>query len=177
MALFDGSGSFGLGLGGFDISDFTGLTGNGGLGSMNFDGLNSVQPINTVSNTINNPTSSLGLDSGTIDPTTGLAKLNSSNPFDNLPGTNTTNTDTVGQTDSNNLFGEKSGLGGKNFMDIAKLAYGIYSDQDNRSARNHQMNENTRVRNNALARSRKIGKQLRTGEVDEGNAQKDYKYY
>ena len=35
--LFDGTGSFGLGLGGFDVSDFLGATGDGGFGTMNFD--------------------------------------------------------------------------------------------------------------------------------------------
>ena len=35
--LFDGTGSFGLGLGGFDVSDFLGITGDSGFGSKLYD--------------------------------------------------------------------------------------------------------------------------------------------
>ena len=153
MALFDGGGSFGLGLGGFDVSDFMGLTGDGGLGSMVFDnGSMNTSTLdaakNTFGNDLFNPSGVNGsaltnnIDVGNYKFTDGgLANLN-------------------GVTGS----GEKGGswmdslTGGKNggsILDTGMKAWGLYeaSKQNdiNNKYREDVFNNQVKAQNDSLA--------------------------
>lgn len=169
--LFDGTGSFGLGLGGFDISDFLGFTNQ--AGTMAYDNpVTNIGDYNTVSKfstpVINNtgqPTFDTSLtvnDSGSIVPNTTGSLTNSG----------------FGSASNIAAYGAQN-TGGTDWLDtalkIAPIGAALYNDYQNRKIQKHALNENIRTNQNKRERSKSIQKQL-TGNEDAELAGSDYKY-
>ena len=133
MGMFDGTGSFGLGLGGMDISDYMGMTGTGGLGTVNMNpyggGLESTQLDNFTPQTNMTGQPTFKSDVGISNDVLKAGNISPSNAGSALGN-----------------YGQQN-TGGTNWMDsFAKygaLAYGIYDKEtdrkDKRTSYNNQI--------------------------------------
>ena len=151
-SLFDGSGSFGLGLGGFDISDFSGLTGDGGFGSMNFDtgntglGLNNVGTagkLDSFDKSAFDTISKSGWDSDSQlrladDIFTGAGFSGGETKFSNSNMNTTNNTSGSGNSTMDWVLG------------AANLANSLYKDKDARDYRDDVFNNQVKTQNDSL---------------------------
>ena len=163
MGIFDGSGSFGLGLGGFDVSDFLGTTGTGGFGSMNFDAnVGDTTKLNRDFGSTELPSFSTSLSTnnlGNITPNTSNGITNSG-----LGGLNGFGTDTGNKTVSwmDGLLGDNGSA-----LDTGLKAWGIYEakkqqDKDN-AYRDDAFNANIKTANDKISRDKAIQNQLTGG--------------
>ena len=141
MDFLDGSGSFGLGLGGFDVSDFMGFTGDGGFGSMTFDtpDIGNMNSLNLAEDNINRIT-----DGGAFDATksNGLATLPS--PIKSPVGS---------PKDGN---GNDGGFLGGSALEWVGLANSLYKDWDQRDYRDDVYNVAIKDKNDQLAGQKQL---------------------
>ena len=145
MAFFDGTGSFGLGLGGFDVSDFLGITGSGGFGTQTIGDNKYGEGFNNMSAGQQDYLSSFGDNFTNFD----------SNKFSGLSGTgnNSNFLNTVGNYGSaNTSSGDRTSSNWvDNAVQLGTLANSIYKDYDARKFRDTKYNEYIKDKNDQRA--------------------------
>ncbi len=168
MAFGDGSGFGGLGFGGFDLSDFLGITGNEGFGNIQYDPTDNalastkLDGFATQKNMTGQPT---------FKPTIGLKDIG----INTQPASVNQSTNGYGQGGPSSGYGS-NGMGG--WVDAAtKLgAFDLAHDKDkkNEKYRKDVFNFNAREKNDKNQRDRNIQSQLTGGKTPLNRADQPY---
>ena len=147
-SLFDGSGSFGLGLGGFDISDFMGFTDS--FGTIDMGDTKFGAGVNDFNTGQQDYLGSFENDFTNFDSTkfTGLGNISDGGGLSTLIGGNTASSLTPA-SGANNTSGS-----GNSTMDwvlgAANLANSLYKDKDARDYRDDVYNNQVKTQNDSL---------------------------
>ena len=179
MALFDGTGSFGLGFGGFDVSDFLGLTGEGGLGTMNSVDVNLGDSFNESIGNVKAGDSTWLVDKmETPENNTGMSLFGKTDTgLGNITGLgdSTGGYKSFGDISKQNLSSNNPATSGSNGSDwvtnavsLANLANSLYKDKDARDYRDDTFNNQVKTQNDSLEGKKQLVRSYYS--IDDGDS-------